>query len=225
MTGLRRIEGAISREIDRIRAVQSGRFSRSTLAGMMFSAMSGNEFDLAELLLHPKLTLRHLVAPTIFRLASTRKQRLTGTREVSVGFRRKVSGRATDTPITFSWALRDLDPPSRYNEFREELRKLDATLNANQITELAALGVAFGSASLLLPDDAITRVVSLGGRGDFYLNGRRDEMIEIAGIKTGSVTALFGRKKKQILENQKLVRAFVCVVSFETAAMRFERVR
>jgi hypothetical protein len=183
------------------------------------------KFNLAVLLAHPKLTLRHVVAPTIFRLARTQKNWKRGSREMGVAFRPAVKGGVQDLVVTFSWALGDLHPPERYNEFREELRKLRETMNDNQITEFAALGVAFGLITVLLPEEQVTRVVQVGGRGDYYLNQSRQEMIEISGVKEGDISARFSQKRKQILKNQELRKALVSVTGFAPSAARLERVR
>jgi hypothetical protein len=90
---------------------------------------------------------------------------------------------------------------------------------------LAAIGVAFSLVGSLLPQNKITRIVPPGGRGDYYLNGRRDEMIEVSGTLKGDLNALFRKKREQILDNPHLVRAFVCVVRFDTAEVRLEPVR
>ena len=182
-------------------------------------------FNLVGLLEHPKLTLRHLVAPTIFRLARTQKNWKRGSQEMSVSFRPAVKEGVRDLVVNFSWALGDLKPPERYNEFREELRKLRETMNDNQITEFAALGVAFGLITVLLPEEQVTRVVQVGGRGDYYLNHDRHEMIEISGVKKGDISARFSQKRKQILKNAELRKALVSVTGFAPPTARLERVR
>ena len=183
------------------------------------------DFDLARLLEHPTLTLRHLICPTIFRLAATQKQWIMGEREVAVSRRPTLRGAREPVSVRFFWALRELEPPTRYNEFREELRKLKATMNVQQLTELAALGVAFGLVSVLLPDDAVTDVVQVGGRGDFELNGRQDQMIEISGVTKELIEDRFSQKKKQILLNKRLTRAIVSVTGFDPPLSRLERVK
>ncbi len=183
------------------------------------------EFDVLSFLEHPTLTLRHLIAPTILRLAETQKKWVTGTRHLAVLFRPAVGEEIHEIGVTFRWALRELEPQSRYNEYRDELRKLKRTMNEHSVTELAALGVAFGLVSVLLPKDAVTRVVPLGGRGDYYLNGRRDEMIEISGVAKGAIGGRFAAKRKQVLLNADLTRAYVSVTGFSPPESRFERVR
>jgi hypothetical protein len=121
--------------------------------------------------------------------------------------------------------VNDLDEAAGYNRFREELRKLRNSQVEQDITELAALGVAFGLTRLLLPKDKITKIVPIGGRGDYYLNGRRDEMIEVSGTIKASLDGLFKLKSGQVLKNTALVRAFVFVARFDSAEARLERVR
>jgi hypothetical protein len=76
-----------------------------------------------------------------------------------------------------------------------------------------------------LPEDRITRVVPRGDRGDFYLNGRRDEMIEIAGTVSRDLNRLFNEKKTQVLLNTSLTKALVNVSRFGMPASRLERVK
>jgi len=182
------------------------------------------EFDVATLLRHPRLTVRHLIAPTVFRLSPTRKKWPKGEREFAVTYRATSSADAEAATVRFRWALRELEPPALYNELREELRKLANTQNENQITEGAALGVAFGLLSVLMPSETVTKVVQLGGRGDYYLNGSFDQMIEISGVREGSIGKRFAEKKKQILLNKSLTKAIVCVVGFVPPTGRLERV-
>lgn len=184
--------------------------------------MSVVEFDLAGLFEHPRLSVRHLIAPAIFRLSPTRKRWTAGERDVAVTFRAGPEADAELVTVKFRWALRELEPAARYNELREELRKLANTQNENQITEGAALGVAFGLLSVLMPDEKVRKVVQIGGRGDFYLNQRLDHMIEISGVKEGTLTKRFAEKKKQILLNASLTKAFVCVVGFALPTARLE---
>jgi hypothetical protein len=68
-------------------------------------------------------------------------------------------------------------------------------------------------------------VVQVGGRGDYYLNRRRDEMIEVSGVGKGDLAKRFAGKTKQVLANAALTRAFVCIIGFDPAAARLERVR
>ena len=62
-------------------------------------------------------------------------------------------------------------------------------------------------------------------RGDFYLNGRRDEMLEVSGTVRGSLDARFSKKREQILLNAVLRKALVSVSRFASATSRLERVR
>lgn len=169
--------------------------------------------------------MRFLIAPTILRLAETQKKWVAGTRDLLVRYRPVVGEEIQEIAVTFRWALQELEPESRYNEYRDELRKLRRTMNEHSVTELAALGVAFGLVSVLLPDDKVTRVVQIGGRGDYYLNDRRDEMIEISGVAKGAIGDRFSRKRKQVLLNTELTRAYVSVTGFSPPVSRFERVR
>ena len=127
--------------------------------------------------------------------------------------------------VTFRWEIRELDAVTGAARFREELRKLRTSRNTNDITELAALGVAFCLVSRLLPGDKITRIVPLGGKGDYYLNGRRDEMIEVSGTVKGDLQARFEKKSRQILANERLTRAFVSVTRFAPGGSILGRVR
>ena len=124
-----------------------------------------------------------------------------------------------------TWSVPDLDAEDGSDRFREDLRKLRDSKNDRVITELAGLGIAFCLVRLLLPDEQITRVVATGGKGDYYLNGRRDEMIEVSGTIEDSLAGRFTEKKDQILQNMRLTKAYVSVTRFARLASRLERVR
>jgi hypothetical protein len=182
------------------------------------------EYDLASLFDH-ELAVNRYITPAVFRLARTRKDWANGRRSLAVRFVPAVEATPVQTSVNLTWNLRGIEPESRYNDLRGELRKLSKTLNDTQLTENAALGVAFALVAVLSPDDEITEVVQVGGRGDYYLNRRRDEMIEVSGVGKGDLTERFAGKTKQVLANAALTRAFVCIIGFDPAAARLERVR
>ena len=101
--------------------------------------------------------------------------------------------------VRVQWSQAKMALECGYTQVREDLSKLKDSMNENAITELAALGVSFVLVKLLLPNDRITRVVQIGGRGDFYLNGRRDQMIEISGTVRGNLNERFQTKREQVL--------------------------
>jgi hypothetical protein len=182
-------------------------------------------FDLGDLLVEQKVLTRDLIAPTIYRLAERRREWQDGQREISVEFRESLAAEGRQLGIVVTWSLAALAQDGEYYWARRDLAKLAHSKNAEQITELAALGIAFLLVKVLLPTDKITKVVPKGGRGDFYLNGRRDHMIEISGTIERDLHRLFNEKKRQILLNPALSRAMVNVSRFATPASRLERVR
>ena len=187
--------------------------------------MRNLELNLQELLPDKRIDTARFIPSTIVRLALTQKARQRGERSLKVAFRESPEEEPERLGATFRWAVADLDDAVGYNRFREELRKLRGSQANQDITELAAIGVAFSLVGCLLPTDGITRVVPVGGRGDYYLNGRRDEMIEVSGTLKGDLDARFREKRTQILKNDRLIRALVCVVAFDPPQARLERVR
>ena len=180
--------------------------------------------NLSSLVAHPRINTREFIAATIFRLAAGQKKRREGQREISVRFRAATDAPAEELTVTVTWSIAELDAEDGTNRFREDLRKLRDSKDDRIITELAALGVAFCLVPVLLPDVQITRVVRTGGRGDYYLNGRRDKMIEVSGTIEGSLTRRFTEKEKQILQNKRLTKAYVSVTRFAEPASILMRV-
>jgi len=184
------------------------------------------DIELGSLLQEPRrLLTRDLIGPTIYRLAQDRKTREAGQRVVTVVFRAAPRGRRRKLAFRVTWSCVVLAMKHGYAEVLEDLAKLARTKNEDVITELAALGLAFLLVTALLPRDQITKVVPKGGRGDFYLNGRRDQMIEISGTMEGDLSKRFSEKRQQILLNRRLTRAYVNVSRFATPASRLERVK
>jgi len=181
--------------------------------------------NLSDILSHGWIDTARFIPSIIVRLAMTQKARQWGERTVTVSFCESIDLEPETLAVTIRWNVADLDEAVGYNRFRDELRKLRNSQAEQDITELAALGIAFSLVRILLPTDEITKVVPLGGRGDYYLNGRRDEMIEMSGTLKGDLNARFFEKRAQILKNNRLIRAFVCVVRFDSAEARLERVR
>ena len=187
--------------------------------------MGDRKFELGELLKHSRILTRDLIAPTIYRLAERRKDWKEGKRDIKVAFRESVKGQRHDLVVHVEWSLASIALDHKYPTVREDLRKLADSKNDDVITELGALGTGFLLVTVLLPKDRITRVVQKGGRGDFYLNGRRDEMIEVSGTYKGDLNKRFSQKKAQILLNKSLRKAIVNVSRFEMPASRLERVK
>lgn len=79
--------------------------------------------------------------------------------------------------------------------------------------------------TVLMPKEDITKVTVKGDRGDFYLNHRRDQMVEISGTLKQDLADRFSQKRKQILLNKTLNKAIVCVSRFMSANSRLERVK
>lgn len=181
--------------------------------------------DLSVLLSHPTIITAEFVAPMIFRLAANRKEQREGQCEISARFRPTVGGPVQEPAVTITWSVPELDKADGTSRFRDDLRKLRDSKSEWIITQVAALGVAFCLVSQLLPDEQITRVVTPGGKGDYYLNGRRDEMIEVSGTMKRSLAGLFTEKKGQILQNKRLTKAYVSVTRFAPLASKLERVR
>lgn len=181
-------------------------------------------FQLGRLLEMP-LATRDLIPSTIYRLADTQKDWKSGARDVQVRCRTNLSGDHENLIVRIAWSQETLAIDYAYSEIRDDLRKLAKTKNDEQMTELAALGIAFVLVTALLPDDRITKVVPKGERGDFYLNDSRDEMIEISGTIRRDLGKLFSEKKQQILLNKGLRRALVSVSRFSDASSRLERVK
>lgn len=181
--------------------------------------------ELSRLADNPEIVSRLWIAPTIFRLSANRNAWENGTRTIELSVRATPRQHARTEALTVTWSLDRLALRVQYPTLRTELSQLRSSKNEIAITEEAALGVAFLLVSEFLPFDRITRVVQVGGRGDFYLNGRRDQMIEISGTQSGSLDTLFSRKRAQILLNSKLTKAMVSVTRFESPASRLERVR
>ena len=192
-----------------------------------FAEMTHEPLDLS-CLAHDEINTNYLVAPVIFRLARTQKQWRQGQVSLKVAKRLDLEGPVAELAVHLAWAIDALDEVFRYNpqghSFRHELRRLRHSVNERHITELAAVGVTFALVSVMLPEDRITRVAQIGERGDYYLNGRMDEMIEVSGVKEGGIDQRFEAKREQILKNRRLTRAFVSVIGFDPLIARFERV-
>lgn len=119
----------------------------------------------------------------------------------------------------------DLGAMSHGSLLRGDLRKLRNAKNEEEITTLAAIGTAFALMSVLMPGEEITKVTAKGSRGDFYLNHRRDQMVEISGTVRGDLASRFSQKRTQVLLNRTLRKALVCVSRFASTAARLERVK
>jgi hypothetical protein len=73
------------------------------------------------------------------------------------------------------------------------------------------------------PGTLFTRVAAIGTRHDYYLNQRRDEMIEIAGRWEGGMPGLFDEKSEQSDLNSTLRKRWVSVtIVRETSRNRTE---
>ena len=187
--------------------------------------MDPAEIDLRRLLKHPSINTEEFITPVIFRLAKTQKARAQGQRSLQVRFRRTVEGAQEDLAIGIRWSVGELDDASGYNRYREDLRKLRGSKTPNEITELAACGLAFLLVGELLPEEQIAWIAPPGGKGDYYLNWKYHEMIEVSGTVEGNLVSRFTEKKKQILSNARVNKAFVSVTCFSEATSILERVR
>lgn len=186
--------------------------------------MAAHEIDLGQLALHSELALGLLIPQTIYRVARRRAEWRSGETAFHVSFAESDNEASTQIVKLF-W---NLDPQAEHSRDRwmlEDLRKLAHTSNSRTITEAAGIGAAYAFVSALLPHDRVSSVVQTGGRGDFYLNGRHSEMIEISGTLEQDVDRRFEEKRAQVLQNTRLVRAFVCVTSFGERIARLERVK
>jgi len=168
---------------------------------------------------------RDLIPATIYRLAESRKAWRQGSRQIAVQFRPELKPLASERLVIVEWSYESIGVHYGYDAVREDLRKLANAKNSEQITEGAAIGTAFVLVTVLMPNDTISKVVQKGGRGDFYLNGRADEMIEISGTLQGPLDSLFNKKRTQVLLNEQLTRAIVSVTGFERPRSRLERVK
>lgn len=130
---------------------------------------------------------------------------------------------AADT-LTLRWAATALH--SHRSDTLASARSASGTLNATDITEQATIGLSLCALPALCPGNCISRVSQIGTRADYYMNGRTSEMIEIGGSNdpTASVSALFTRKEKQILQGRAR-SAWVLIANFATRALRLEKVR
>lgn len=181
-------------------------------------------YDLAELIQLPRtrVTTRDLIPPVVYRLARKRTWNQ-GKVPIEVRFRRGPDTPMIEHKLLLQWDLAAIS--ARYREIHEDLKRIASTKNDQVITEQAAIGIAFVLVTALLPEDTITRVVQLGGHGDFFLNGNRFEMIEICGTKSGPLNKRFDEKRAQIRLNRSLTKAWVCVSQFSPPRSRLERVR
>ena len=134
--------------------------------------MKTRQFDLGQILGDKRITTEEFIAPTVYRLAESQKHWRLGEWDIDVRFRPSLRGKVRDTIVRISWDQGSIALDREYPGVREDLRKLRISKNESDITELAALGVAIVLVKALLPNDRITKVVPIGGRGDFYLNGR-----------------------------------------------------
>ena len=182
------------------------------------------EFNLARVLEH-ELATTDLIAPTIYRLAEGRSDWTEGCRAFETRFRRTKRGSERTGELIITWGLGEIALDYGYGTVRDDLRKLAKAKNEDQITELAAIGTAFCMMVVLMPGERITKVTAKGDRGDFFLNGRRDEMMEISGTVRDNLDSRFSRKKRQILLNKMLRKAIVNVSRFASATSRLERVK
>jgi hypothetical protein len=185
---------------------------------------ASSDFNVAELLDHDAAS-SDLVAPTIYRLASSRKLWRNGERVLRVALKPTARGDRRARELRIFWDLEQIEHEYHHPQAREDLRKLANAKHEEEITTLAAIGTAFGLMSALMPKDEISRVSVTGDRGDFFLNNRRDEMVEISGTMRGDLSSRFSEKRQQVLLNETLRKAIVCVSRFVSATSRLERVK
>ncbi len=189
--------------------------------------MDALDFNLAQLVSLPRSTLvtREFIVPVIYRLSGSRRERREGERVVRVEFLEAVAKPRLAWHVRFFWDVVEIARDFGYDQIQDDLRGLAKTRNENVLTETAALGVAFSLMSLLLPQETISRVAQIGDRGDYFLNSRRSEMIEVGGTRSGRLTTLFGEKRRQVLARKSLTKAYVSVTCFDEVASILERVR
>jgi hypothetical protein len=167
------------------------------------------EYDLVRLFEHPMM-FRLFIPSAIAVFGGTDVGRIA----VSVESRESASAQAVGLDLGISWDVASLRP--RFAEVDEEVficRELDED-HAEKI-ERAAVVVAVAVLSCVDPTTRFARRSGIGSRHDYYLGDGRDEMIEIAGRSTGSLSALFAAKKAQSERNTRLRRRWASVTVFQ----------
>jgi hypothetical protein len=163
------------------------------------------EYDLVRLFEHP-FRLGTCIPSAIVTFGQPGVDRCS----IKVQWRRSASDVRVDDELLLTWDLTALR--SRFAEVDEEIENLRERDN-DQATrvELAAVVVAVAVMAHVEPETRFTRRSAPGTRHDYYLNGTRTEMIEIAGRWKGGLTGLFAMKRTQSDLNPALFKRWVSV--------------
>ncbi|MBX9623430.1 MAG: hypothetical protein K2X82_06410 [Gemmataceae bacterium] len=148
------------------------------------------EYDLIRLFEHP-VYFADFVAPTIVTFEEGEAAR----RTVGVEWRLAAGDAVNRSELILTWdldALRAVHP--LIDRHLASVRERDE--NRARRTEVAAV-VAVAVMSLVEPATRFTRVAETGSRHDYFLNGTKDEMIEVAGLWEGGLPGLFEEKRRQ----------------------------
>lgn len=167
------------------------------------------EYDLVRLFEHP-LRFRRFVPSAIVVLGEDRNE---GECDIAVSWKASLTASPTDSTLKLSWNVETLRP--HVAELDDELhiaRHLDDD-RATRVEE-AAVVVAVAVLAHVEPAALFTRRSDTGTRHDYYLNGREDEMIEIAGRWEGGLPGLFEEKQEQSGLNPELRKRWVSVTIF-----------
>jgi hypothetical protein len=190
------------------------------------SAGAGFEpIDLVQLLTMPHLTTTLWVAAAIVCLAPHQFRNPHGEALIEVRTAvQSVRSRESRMVLRVHWSLDALEAAG-YGVIRRDVAALAESHEERRVTELAAIGLAVCAIRVFLPTATIWKVAAFRDRGDFYLNGSYQEMVEVSGMSSGDLVARFRVKRRQILANRNLKRAYVNVTAFHLAQAMLRRVR
>ncbi|HUY34806.1 MAG TPA: hypothetical protein VMV69_18820 [Pirellulales bacterium] len=174
------------------------------------------EYDLVRLFEHP-FRLHRYIPSAIVTLGKP------GVDRCSIELKsRKSAGDATiDDELVLRWDLAALR--RHFADIDEEIANLRERDDDQAMrVELAAVVVAVAVMAQIEPETRFTRRSAPGTRHDYYLNGSRTEMIEIAGRWKGGLPGLFAMKREQSDLNPTLTKRWVSVTIMRAPRNRTE---
>jgi len=163
------------------------------------------EYDLIALFDHP-VSLFEFIPAAIVTFGAGGTNRC----EIDVVWRRAAGDQEFEGRLALRWDLDAIrvNTPQIDRQLRSRLEHDDDQATR---TEEAAVVVAVAVMANVEPRMRITRRSMTWTRHDYYLNGSRDEMIEVAGRWEGGLPGLFDEKRAQSDLNPKLRKRWVSV--------------
>lgn len=169
------------------------------------------DYDLIRLFEHD-FSFRHYIPHAIATFGSNLDA---GAYEIEVKWKLSQSDEPSTSRLKLTWDIENLR--TRYRDLDEELDTLRNRHEDKSIrVEMSAIVVAVAVMTLIEPGTRFTRLSAKGTGHDFYLNETRDEMIEIAGRSTGSLSSVFDTKREQSDKNSRLRKRWVSVTVFDS---------